>query len=473
MAFFETVKITGNAGGIVDAAVGSTAPANAVQFGVVNPSGDLEPANSDASGRLLVNATATIGAAVPTQGDYVAFNSGGNLTGVSATNPLPVSGSFSVSGANAAASTTGVAVPTQAGYTGFDLAGNLVGVSATNPLPVAATLVLPAALGSTQATSPWVTTATIQGVAAVQGVVGATQSTSPWITTATIQGTVPTSQAAIAATQGTSPWIVGGVVSATQGTSPWVTTATIQGVAAVQGVVGATQSTSPWVTTATVQGVTAVQGIIGATQSDNWTSCVVGNGGAILDALITASTAPANGVATLMVASTAAPTVANGQSIVQQCDTSGNLRVNPAGQTGSFTSQVVAAAGIANTAGAVVPVLTVPAGKKWVFQSARLTIETSSTAATRTLQLLAQDGSGNIFGSVTSLVTQGAGITGFYTFAPAISPSPAGTVVNDGVVLNPFPVVALGPGMALAIFLTNGLHSDTIGIAANCIQYND
>ena len=266
---------------------------------------------------------------------------------------------------------------------------------------------------------------------------------------------------------------MGGVVSATQGTSPWVTTATIQGVAAVQGVVGATQSTSPWVTTATVQGVTAVQGIIGATQSDNWTSCVVGNGGAILDALITASTAPANGVATLMVASTAAPTVANGQSIVQQCDTSGNLRVNPAGQTGSFTSQVVAAAGIANTAGAVVPVLTVPAGKKWVFQSARLTIETSSTAATRTLQLLAQDGSGNIFGSVTSLVTQGAGITGFYTFAPAISPSPAGTVVNDGVVLNPFPVVALGPGMALAIFLTNGLHSDTIGIAANCIQYND
>ena len=407
MAFFETVKITGNAGGIVDAAVGSTAPANAVQFGVVNPSGDLEPANSDASGRLLVNATATIGAAVPTQGDYVAFNSGGNLTGVSATNPLPVSGSFSVSGANAAASTTGVAVPTQAGYTGFDLAGNLVGVSATNPLPVAATLVLPAALGSTQATSPWVTTATIQGVAAVQGVVGATQSTSPWVTTATVQG------------------------------------------------------------------VTAVQGIIGATQSDNWTSCVVGNGGAILDALITASTAPANGVATLMVASTAAPTVANGQSIVQQCDTSGNLRVNPAGQTGSFTSQVVAAAGIANTAGAVVPVLTVPAGKKWVFQSARLTIETSSTAATRTLQLLAQDGSGNIFGSVTSLVTQGAGITGFYTFAPAISPSPAGTVVNDGVVLNPFPVVALGPGMALAIFLTNGLHSDTIGIAANCIQYND
>ena len=407
MAFFETVKITGNAGGIVDAAVGSTAPANAVQFGVVNPSGDLEPANSDASGRLLVNATATIGAAVPTQGDYVAFNSGGNLTGVSATNPLPVSGSFSVSGANAAASTTGVAVPTQAGYTGFDLAGNLVGVSATNPLPVAATLVLPAALGSTQATSPWVTTATIQGVAAVQGVVGATQSTSPWVTTATVQG------------------------------------------------------------------VTAVQGIIGATQSDNWTSRVVGNGGAILDALITASTAPANGVATLMVASTAAPTVANGQSIVQQCDTSGNLRVNPAGQTGSFTSQVVAAAGIANTAGAVVPVLTVPAGKKWVFQSARLTIETSSTAATRTLQLLAQDGSGNIFGSVTSLVTQGAGITGFYTFAPAISPSPAGTVVNGGVVLNPFPVVALGPGMALAIFLTNGLHSDTIGIAANCIQYND
>jgi hypothetical protein len=41
-------------------------------------------------------------------------------------------------GGNAAASPTGIAVPADAGYTGFDSGGNLVGVSASNPLPVTA-----------------------------------------------------------------------------------------------------------------------------------------------------------------------------------------------------------------------------------------------------------------------------------------------------------------------------------------------
>jgi hypothetical protein len=49
---------------------------------------------------------------------------------------LLVSGSFSVSGGNAAASTAGAAVPVQGGYTAFNSGGLLVGVSATNPLPI-------------------------------------------------------------------------------------------------------------------------------------------------------------------------------------------------------------------------------------------------------------------------------------------------------------------------------------------------
>ena len=40
-------------------------------------------------------------------------------------------------GGNAAAGLTGAAVPTSAGYTGYNSGGNLVGVSTTNPLPVA------------------------------------------------------------------------------------------------------------------------------------------------------------------------------------------------------------------------------------------------------------------------------------------------------------------------------------------------
>lgn len=40
-------------------------------------------------------------------------------------------------GSNAAAGLTGAAVPTSAGYTGFNSGGNLIGVSSSNPLPVA------------------------------------------------------------------------------------------------------------------------------------------------------------------------------------------------------------------------------------------------------------------------------------------------------------------------------------------------
>src|SRR6185312_2326858 len=43
---------------------------------------------------------------------------------------------FGGSGGNAAASNTGSAVPTAADYTGFNSGGNLVGVSSSNPLPV-------------------------------------------------------------------------------------------------------------------------------------------------------------------------------------------------------------------------------------------------------------------------------------------------------------------------------------------------
>jgi hypothetical protein len=107
------------------------------------------------------SAAGPTGAAVPTDADYIGFNSGGNLVGVSSSNPLPVSvgnfpatqpvsGSVSVSNfpatqnvnivggpsGNAAASATGAAVPASADYIGFNSGGNLVGVSSANPLPV-------------------------------------------------------------------------------------------------------------------------------------------------------------------------------------------------------------------------------------------------------------------------------------------------------------------------------------------------
>ena len=74
------------------------------------------------------------GSAVPTSADYIGFNVGGNLVGVSAGNPLPVTGSISAT--NPSVGTTGVAAPTSATEIGIISGGNLVGVSTSNPIPV-------------------------------------------------------------------------------------------------------------------------------------------------------------------------------------------------------------------------------------------------------------------------------------------------------------------------------------------------
>lgn len=86
------------------------------------------------------------------------------------------------------------------------------------------------------------------------------------------------------------------------------------------GVVGVTQGTSPWVALSTSYGF--------------------GSTGAILDAAVSATTSPINGVATLVVCNTAIPSVANGQSIAAQCDYAGNQFVRPFRR-----SQMVSAAG--------------------------------------------------------------------------------------------------------------------------------
>jgi len=140
--------------------------------------------NATFSGSISGNAAAgPTGSAVPSSADYLGINVGGNLVGVSASNPVPITGSISAtnpsvstdnttaptsstqigsqdgSGKLQAASssnplpveyfgaavvpvspasngTTGSAVPSEADYLGFNSAGNLVGVSASNPLPV-------------------------------------------------------------------------------------------------------------------------------------------------------------------------------------------------------------------------------------------------------------------------------------------------------------------------------------------------
>lgn len=95
-------------------------------------------------------AAGATGSAVPADADYQGVNVAGNLTGVTGlsvgTKVAPTvaivdaSGNqitaFGGSGGNAAAGATAAAVPADADYVGFNSGGNLVGVSSSNPLPV-------------------------------------------------------------------------------------------------------------------------------------------------------------------------------------------------------------------------------------------------------------------------------------------------------------------------------------------------
>jgi len=77
--------------------------------------------------------------------------------------------------------------------------------------------------------------------------------------------------------------------------------------------INAIQATSPWVTTATIQGTAAV---------------------------VTATTAPANGLMQLCVVNTAAPAPTNGQSVGVQADYQGSLFVRPSRRSSVITNAI-------------------------------------------------------------------------------------------------------------------------------------
>ncbi len=87
---------------------GNTAPASHMRPEVQAPSGGWNPWPIDSSGYPEVNcitgcsggggggnaAASATGSSVPTSADYLGINVGGNLVGVSGSNPVPVSGAF-------------------------------------------------------------------------------------------------------------------------------------------------------------------------------------------------------------------------------------------------------------------------------------------------------------------------------------------------------------------------------------------
>ena len=80
---------------IVGAVFNSTPPTPTPGQGCalqVDSSGNLKISGTFSGGNAAAGLT---GSAVPTSADYIGFNSGGLLVGVSAANPLPISGSIS------------------------------------------------------------------------------------------------------------------------------------------------------------------------------------------------------------------------------------------------------------------------------------------------------------------------------------------------------------------------------------------
>lgn len=131
-------------------ATGPASPTPHMAWAIYNPTppvlaaGQQVPLQCDINGNLLASFSATIsgnaaagptGQAVPTSADYVGFNSGGLLVGVSSINPLPITGSISAT--NPSVGTTGAAAPTSATEIGvIDGSGNLRGASSSNPVRI-------------------------------------------------------------------------------------------------------------------------------------------------------------------------------------------------------------------------------------------------------------------------------------------------------------------------------------------------
>lgn len=135
--------------GTTGATLFKLANADPVTVAVVDAAGNQITSFGGGSGSNA--AAGATGGAVPVDADYAGVNIGGNLAGVTglatgatvkAMTVAVVDGSgnqitaFGGSGGNAAASPTGSAVPADADYIGYNSGTALVGVSSSTPLPV-------------------------------------------------------------------------------------------------------------------------------------------------------------------------------------------------------------------------------------------------------------------------------------------------------------------------------------------------
>ena len=169
------------------------------------------------------------------------------------------------------------------------------------------------------------------------------------------------------------------------------------------------------------------------------------------------------------VVATSAATGTVGQQMAIQLDVAGCVRINPAGQTGSFTTYHNSnpAQGTTSTT------FTVPAGKKWRVKAAFIQAVTNGTTGARTMAFSAFDASSNNLASIYAANTQAASLTYNYTMGPSI---------NDGIgstnqVKFGIPEFSLGPGATVTLVLSGGVtgvSGDKLQLPTLTVEeYND
>jgi hypothetical protein len=507
------VDILGNAGAAMDApGQNASSPTNELIVGgqfnttpTTITSGNVSPLQLDSAGNLLVNvksgggsgsnaAAGLTGSAVPTSADYVGFNSGGNLVGVSSSNALPVTvqnSSIAVTGtffqgtqpvSGTVTANQGTAAATTAGWPIID--GTLAEVTAawTTGTSVNTTLALTVTgyssvvvtlnQGSTitggvvtfeaSDTTAFTNAYAIQAVQVNAFTAASTytlvQSTNQAfeidvsgfaafrvrLSTA-ISGTGTVNVGIAANAMAADPAVVvGGTVTANAGTGNFTVTqatgtnlhvvvdsapstaVTNAGTFAVQAAQSGTwTSTVTQATAANLNATVVGSGNFTVTQgtASNLLAKVdiVGNAGAVLDAVTTAATTPANALATLVGNVTTAPSLTTGQSVIAQCDYVGSTFVKPYRR-----SQTVAK----STAIAVTTATTVLAAQAaGIFADIATLIITAAgiTTSVATTATLSDGTASYVFNFIPGTATTAGENPQVYTFNPPLPATSAAT----------------------------------------------
>ena len=144
---------------------------------------------------------------------------------------------------------------------------------------------------------------------------------------------------------------VSGTVTANQGTAN--TSANAWPINLI-GLDGATKATTKTSSTQAAAADTSLTVQLSPVQPNlttplNTSARITGNAGGIVDAVITAATAPANAIAILAVQNTTAPSLTTGQSVALQCDYEGSQFVKPYRRAQTVSKQTHIAASVAAT----------------------------------------------------------------------------------------------------------------------------